>query len=576
MASTAVSFLTKNAIEGFAEYEQLVGGVQTLFKDSSGQLMQYARDAFKTAGMSANEYMNTATSFAASLIQSLGGDTKKAVDYADMAIRDMSDNENKFGTGMEAIQFAYQGFAKQNYTMLDNLKLGYGGTQSEMKRLLADAEAIKTAQGELAEYSIDSYADIVEAIHVVQQNMDVTGTTASEAAETISGSLAMTKAAWTNLMTGIADDTQDFDVLLNDLVTSATIAAENLMPRIEQALSGIGKLVEGLAPVLAAAVPGLVENVVPQLLSAGASMVGALGVAIVNSIPMLVDAAGRIAVQLAGYLAENTDAVVEGAVSIITALSTGIITYLPQLAEIAGQIIVQLVVALVSNTPQLLGAAGQIVLAFIAGILAFLGGIATTGGQMLDALIAAAMAKAGELINVAAAAIADFISGLVGKLGELKEKGKAIVNAVKDGIMGVVGDAVSWGSDLISNFISGLQAKWSALKQKVSDIAQSIRDLIGFSEPEEGPLSNFHTYAPDMMKLFAQGIRDNTRLVTDQITKSFDFRDMIVAPENMGELPAGRGVRGGVQITINAPSIDQSMIDYIVNTVSRELGWALA
>jgi len=142
--------------------------------------------------------------------------------------------------------------------------------------------------------------------------------------------------------------------------------------------------------------------------------------------------------------------------------------------------------------------------------------------------------------------------------------------------MGVVGYAVSWGSDLISNFISGLQAKWSALKQKVSDIAQSIRDLIGFSEPKEGPLSNFHTYAPDMMKLFAQGIRDNTRLVTDQITKSFDFGDMIVAPENMGELPAGRGVRGGVQITINAPSIDQSMIDYIVNTVSRELGWALA
>ena len=414
----------------------------------------------------------------------------------------------------------------------------------------------------------------------MQQNMEITGTTASEAAETISGSLEMTEAAWTNLMTGIADDTQDFDALLNDLVTSATIAAGNLMPRIEQALGGIGKLVEGLAPVLAAAVPGLIQNVVPQLLSAGASMVGALGGAIISSIPMLVDAAGQIAVQLASYLAENTGAVVEGAIAIISALSTGIITYLPQLAEIAGQIIVQLVVALVSNTPQLLGAAGQIVLAFIAGILAFLGGIATTGGQMLDALITAAMAKVGELINVAATAVGNFISGIGKKISDVAAKGKEIANAAKDGIMGVVSDAVSWGSDLISNFISGLLAKWDALKQTVARVASSIREFLGFSEPEKGPLSNFHTYAPDMMKLFAQGIRDNTHLVTDQIAKSFDFRNMIAVPENPGEIPAGRSGRGsqggGVQITINAPSIDQSTMDYIVHTVSRELGWALA
>ena len=215
--AAALGKVASEAISGYADYEQLVGGVETLFADSADVVQQYASNAFKTAGLSANEYMETVTSFSASLLQSLGGDTAKAAQVGDMAISDMADNANKMGSSMESIQNAYQGFAKQNYTMLDNLKLGYGGTKTEMERLLADASKLSGV-----EYNIDSLSDVYEAIHVVQEEMGITGTTAKEAYETISGSLATTKAAWSNLLVGIADENADFPALINNFVESAS------------------------------------------------------------------------------------------------------------------------------------------------------------------------------------------------------------------------------------------------------------------------------------------------------------------------------------------------------------------
>src|SRR5574344_122144 len=224
-AGAAAVKLGKEVISAYADYEQLVGGVDTLFKENSQQLQDYASNAYKTAGLSANDYMETVTSFSASLISSLGGDTEKAVKYADMAITDMSDNANKMGTDMESIQNAYQGFAKQNYTMLDNLKLGYGGTKSEMERLLADAEAISGIK-----YDISSYADVVDAIHVIQTEMGITGTTAKEASTTIDGSVKSMKSAWSNLVVGIADDNQDFEKLVDKFVDSVATVGENILP----------------------------------------------------------------------------------------------------------------------------------------------------------------------------------------------------------------------------------------------------------------------------------------------------------------------------------------------------------
>ena len=246
-AFTAAFNIGRQSLNAYAEYEQLVGGVETLFKDSSGKLQEYAAGAYRTANMSANEYMEMSTSFAASLIQSLEGDTEAAVEYANKAITDMSDNANKMGTDITMIQNAYQGFAKQNYTMLDNLKLGYGGTRTEMERLLADAEAIMARNGEMVDYSIDSFADIVDAIHVIQDEMEITGTTAEEAEDTISGSIASAKAAWENWLVALADGNADIEQSTREMVDSVTQAASNIVPRL-------GEIIATLLDVLGDAV----------------------------------------------------------------------------------------------------------------------------------------------------------------------------------------------------------------------------------------------------------------------------------------------------------------------------------
>ena len=282
-----VTALTKMGVEGYAQYEQLVGGVETLFKDSQGAVMKYAENAYKTAGMSANQYMETVTSFSASLIQSLDGDTTKAAEVGNMAITDMSDNANKMGTSIEMIQNAYNGFAKGNFTMLDNLKLGYGGTKEEMERLIKDANKVKVANGEMADLSIDSFADVSEAIHIMQTEMGITGTTSREAASTIEGSISMMKGAWQNLVVGMADENANMEVLIDDFVESVATAAKNLLPRIEQTLKGIADLIIALAPVIAEALPKLIENVLPALLSAGVSLVTAVVKGVITALPAL-------------------------------------------------------------------------------------------------------------------------------------------------------------------------------------------------------------------------------------------------------------------------------------------------
>lgn len=338
-AAAGVAALTKASAENYAEYEQLVGGVETLFKDSASKVQQYADNAYKTAGMSANEYMSTVTSFSASLLQSLGGDTEAAADKADMAITDMADNANKMGSDLATLQTAYAGFAKQNFTLLDNLKIGYGGTKEEMERLLADAEKLSGVK-----YDISSYADIVDAIHVVQTEMGITGTTAKEASSTIQGSLSSMKSAWQNLTVGIADENADMEGLINRFVDSVVTVGQNLIPRIEQIFLGIGTLIEKLAPVIGEALPQLISTVLPSLLNAGFSLL--MG---------LIDG-----------IIENLDALIEAAFQVIDMLLDGIIDNLPRIMtmgiELVGKLIVGIVQAipsLVSKVPELIGALAQ-------------------------------------------------------------------------------------------------------------------------------------------------------------------------------------------------------------------------
>ena len=298
-AAGAVSLLTKQSLDGYAEYEQLVGGVETLFKQSADQVIEYANRAYETAGLSANEYMDTVTSFSASLLQGLGGDTEKAAEVANQAVIDMADNANKMGTSMEMIQNAYQGFAKQNYTMLDNLKLGYGGTATEMARLINDSGVL----GDTVEVTAEtvnsvSFDKMIEAIHVIQDQMGITGTTAEEAASTIEGSVNMMKSAWSNLVTGIADDNADLDKLIENFTYSVSKAAENIIPRIEKIFTGFGDLIVKLAPVISEQLPSLVSSVLPSLVDAATALVQG----VVDAAPGIVAALADMAPQITGAI----------------------------------------------------------------------------------------------------------------------------------------------------------------------------------------------------------------------------------------------------------------------------------
>lgn len=409
--ATAISALTGLAINSYADSEQLVGGVETLYKTSADKVQQYAADAYKTAELSANEYMNTATTFAASLVSSLGGDTEQAAELANTAIGDMSDNANKMGTDMESIQNAYNGFSKQNYTMLDNLKLGYGGTKQEMQRLLDDANKLNAAQGNYTKYSIDSYADVVSAIHDVQNAMGITGTTAKEASTTIQGSLSVAKAAWANLVTGVADDNANFEQLISNFVDSATTAASNIIPRIEAALNGAAKLIESLVPPIMAELPSLIETVLPQLAQSA-----------VNIVQTLVTEISANAAQL-----------IDSAIQIITVLGNGIYQMLPTVAQSALQIVLTLVSKLNENLPQMLDTAGQMLIAFVEGV-----------SEHLPDIMLAAASIVETLLTYFIEHLPDIVEGAM-------QMGDAVIDGIIDGISAAWDSLVSWFNGLWDN-----------------------------------------------------------------------------------------------------------------------------
>ena len=350
-AATGIAVPTKKALNNYAEYEQLVGGVDTLFKDSSAKVQEYAANAYKTAGLSANEYMDTVTSFSASLLQSLGGDTEAAADMANVAITDMSDNANKMGTDMASIQNAYQGFAKQNYTMLDNLKLGYGGTKEEMQRLIDDANALNAAQGKYTNYSIESYADIVSAIHDVQVEMGIYGTTADEASTTIQGSVSSMKAAWSNLLTGIADDKADFKTLIEQFVDSLVTVGENIIPRINIIIQGLTQLItDASQTIIPMAVQILLENL-PSIVAAGMDLIIALVSGILDNIDMLIDCVLEMVDVIVDKLIDNLPKLIDGGIRLIAALANGLIRAIPNLVSKIPQIISSIVKGIISGIP---------------------------------------------------------------------------------------------------------------------------------------------------------------------------------------------------------------------------------
>lgn len=512
-ASAGVAALGTACINAYADYEQLAGGVETLFKDSADTIQTYADNAYKTAGLSANEYMETVTSFSASLLQSLDGDTEKAAAAADLAITDMADNANKMGTAMESIQNAYQGFAKQNYTMLDNLKLGYGGTKEEMQRLLADAEKLSGVK-----YDLSSYADIVEAIHVIQTEMGITGTTAKEASTTIQGSVASMKAAWANLMVGMADDTQNFDMLLSNFIESIGTVADNLLPRIGVVIEGMGKLVAGLAPEIASALPTLTNELLPNLvelgvqsisalvqgiqengdsLAAGAlSIVGTLAEGIAELLPMVADTAASLAVSLADglteslpniipvaietistlveNLTENANTVIDAGIQIILALGEGLIAALPQLIETIPQIVINIANVINDNAPKLVDTALYLITRLATGLLAATPTILANIPKIIEAIVAAFMAF--QWLNLGKQLIEGVANG-VKKAGEsMATAAKNTFSKFKSKLAGVevASELKNIGKHIIDGIVGGIKNSLS----KIANIAGKIKDTL--------------------------------------------------------------------------------------------------
>ena len=464
--ATAVAALTKSAVESYADYEQLVGGVETLFKDSAGIVQEYAANAFQTAGLSANDYMETVTGFSASLLQSVGGDTEEAARIADQAITDMADNANKMGSSMESIQNAYQGFAKQNYTMLDNLKLGYGGTKQEMERLLADAEKLSGVH-----YDISNLNDVYEAIHVVQGELGITGTTAEEASTTIQGSAAAMKAAWQNMLTGIADENADFDGLINNLVKSIETFAQNIIPRVEQALKGIGKLVSGLAPIIVEALPGLVENVLPGFIDAIMEVVNSIVEAIPEVIPVLIQALVDIVMQLIECLAENLPTIIEAVIQGLEQIMNSLAENLPTIISGITEMLLQVVQVIISNAPQFLQAFLNLLLSFAEAEL-----------QALPQIIAALPTLINGIIDFLKQAIPMVMDGFIQLMTSLCEALPEIIAAITEVLPQLIDGIISGIIALIPLIIDcGIQlfiALIQNIGEIISGIAKALPDLI--------------------------------------------------------------------------------------------------
>ena len=578
-ATTAVATLTGLSVKQYAEYEQLTGGVETLFKNSSDKVMEYANNAYKAAGMSANEYMNTITGFAASLLQGLGGDTEKAAKIGNMAVEDMADNANKMGTSIELIQNAYQGFAKQNYTMLDNLKLGFGGTKEEMQRLLQEASKISGIK-----YDISNFSDIIEAIHVIQNEMGITGTTAKEAASTIEGSLSMTKSAWTNLLTGMADDNADFNKLVDNLVNSVGTLGENLLPRIEIAINGIGKLIDKLLPSIINKIPELISSILPGMVQAGINVTSSLVNGIVQSLPMLLEIGLQALTTLGKGIAKNLPTLIPTIVNLMISMCDMIIENLPLIVDVAIDIILALVQGLVSALPTLISEVPRIINSFANAIYNALPQILMAGVQIIGMLIKGliqsiptlvanipqiimAIVNVFTLMNWASigknliTGIGNGIKSMVSNIGTVA---KFTAESVVNGIKGIFTSGGSIGRNLISWVTNGISSSVGTLVQATKNVAisaiQGLKNILSWDSAASigknliqglwNGISNMGGWIMDKIGGFASNIIGGIK----------DFFGIHSPSRVMRDLIGTNIVKGiGVGIDIETPNLEKDI-----------------
>lgn len=497
IATAAIGKALSASISEGAALEQSLGGIETLFKDSADKVKANAAKAYQTAGMSANDYMELTTSFSASLLSSLAGDTSKAADVADMAMVDMSDNANKMGTNMEDIKNAYQGFAKQNYTMLDNLKLGYGGTKSEMERLLADAQKISGV-----EYNIDNLSDVYSAIHVIQGQLDITGTTAKEAATTISGSFNQMKAAAKNVMGEIALG-MDVGPALNELAnTIITFAVGNLLPAVWNVISALPSaiitFVTALGPQLFAAVSGLI----PQIASG-----------ITTGIPTLYQSAMQLMDQFNIGIQEQLPILLQKGVDFITNIVNGILQNLPQVITMAGNVITYFANTIISMLPTILSAGARLLLRLVNGIINNLPQIAQAAATAIVRFVASIGQNLPQILQSGITIIAKLAAGLIRAIPNLVGQIPAIISAIVNAFT-----SQNWGSigiNIISGIASGLRSAahmlWDAVKGVLGGFKENVLAFFGIHSP-----SRWGMFVGEMIDTgIANGLTGNTSLISN-------------------------------------------------------------
>ena len=516
----AVVKIGKDAVKSFADYEQLVGGVETLFKNSADQVQKYADQAYKTAGLSANQYMSTVTSFSASLLQGLGGDTKKAAEYGNRAVIDMADNANKMGTDIGRIQDAYQGFAKQNYTMLDNLKLGYGGTKTEMERLLKDAEKLTGKK-----FDVSNFADITEAIHIIQENMGITGTTALEAEKTISGSVNSMKASWQNLLTSIAGGGIDMNDALEQFIMSVTTVVDNVLPVIKRALPNIVDALASIFDSLMAILPDLILDLLPvitktivQLTSIIISRLPMVLISLLEGLTQVVDQLAAAIPQLIEVLVKTLTnpttlqnilkagitlfmALVKAIPQLIVALAEAIPTIVDNIVEFltnpenlmmiitaAVEVFMAIVEAVPKILPPLVKAIGSLMIAVPRTILTFVGRV----GSAMGGVIQAAINKIGSFVVSIGQAAKNLMKGLWEGIlkakdtvvKKIKEVCQGALNAVKSffGIKSPSRVMAQMGNYLMEGFEEGIADAGSGVVAEAERVNAAVADAFGLSD----------------------------------------------------------------------------------------------
>ena len=562
----------KQAIQSYSQYEQLVGGVETLFGESSSKVIEYAENAYKTSGMSANEYMETVTSFSASLIQSLDGDTAKASEVANRAIIDMSDNANKMGTDISMIQNAYQGFAKQNYTMLDNLKLGYGGNKTEMERLIADASKMTDVQKELGitvQEGDMSFANIANAISVVQKNMGLMGTTADEASNTIAGSTGSMRAAWQNLIAGIADDNADFEKLVQNLVES--IAGKdgeggfinNMLPRIQTALDGIVEMVVSLSDkllpqiteigvdLIIKLVESIVENL-PALLESAEKIINTLVDGIVNALPKLIPATVQILETLITAILDNLPMLVQAGIDMLNALIQGIAEMLPTLIPAIIDCILLIVETILDNIDMIVETGNNLILSLVEGIVNAIPRLVEKVPLIIEKFIDGIVRNLPSILETGNKVILSLVESIITNLPKILESAPKIIVTIIKGLLSCIPDLIKAGADLLAGLFKGLldpEAIWEAVKGLFNGIVGGIKELFGIHSPST-------VFRDEVGKNLALGLGEGFSDTMDDVTADMQ-----------GAIPTDFDTN----LNMNATSSYGSNYDYIVSAFKEAL-----